>query len=52
MQIEAVLNAGAVIGESATWASADRALCWFDVKRIALTAGALRRCLSDLLRMI
>jgi sugar lactone lactonase YvrE len=36
MQIEVVLNAGAAIGESPTWASAERALYWIDVKRPAL----------------
>ncbi|MFZ0501775.1 MAG: SMP-30/gluconolactonase/LRE family protein [Steroidobacteraceae bacterium] len=36
MQIEVVLDAGAAIGESPTWASAERALYWIDVKRPAL----------------
>ncbi|MGH8200418.1 MAG: SMP-30/gluconolactonase/LRE family protein [Steroidobacteraceae bacterium] len=36
MQIEVVSNAGAAIGESPTWASAERALYWIDVKKPAL----------------
>ncbi|MGH8316688.1 MAG: SMP-30/gluconolactonase/LRE family protein [Steroidobacteraceae bacterium] len=36
MQIETVLNVGAAIGESPTWASAERALYWIDVKKPAL----------------
>jgi sugar lactone lactonase YvrE len=36
MEIEVVLNAGATIGESPTWAPAERALYWIDVKRPAL----------------
>jgi sugar lactone lactonase YvrE len=36
MQIEVVLNAGAVIGESPTWASAERVLYWIDIKKPAL----------------
>jgi sugar lactone lactonase YvrE len=36
MEIEVVLAAGATIGESPTWASAERALYWIDVKKPAL----------------
>ena len=36
MEIEVVLNAGATIGESPTWASAEGALYWIDVKKPAL----------------
>ncbi len=36
MQIEVVLNASATIGEAPTWASAERALYWIDVKKPAL----------------
>jgi sugar lactone lactonase YvrE len=36
MEIEVVLDAGATIGESPTWASAERALYWIDVKAPAL----------------
>jgi sugar lactone lactonase YvrE len=36
MQIEVVLNAGATIGESPTWASAEGVLYWIDVKKPAL----------------
>ena len=47
MEIEVVLDAGATIGESPTWASAESALYWIDVKKPALyrydpvTAGQL-----------
>jgi sugar lactone lactonase YvrE len=36
MEIEVVLDAGATIGESPTWASAEQALYWIDVKKPAL----------------
>jgi sugar lactone lactonase YvrE len=36
MQIEVVLDAGAIIGEAPTWAPAERALYWVDVKKPAL----------------
>ena len=36
MQIEVVLEAGATIGESPTWAAAENALYWIDVKKPAL----------------
>lgn len=36
MQIEVVLNAGATIGESPTWAPAEGMLYWIDVKKPAL----------------
>ncbi len=36
MDIEVVLDAGAIIGESPTWSSVDGALYWIDVKRPAL----------------
>jgi sugar lactone lactonase YvrE len=36
MEIEVVLAAGATIGESPTWAPAERALYWIDVKKPAL----------------
>ncbi len=36
MEIEVVLEAGATIGESPTWASAEKALYWIDVKKPAL----------------
>jgi sugar lactone lactonase YvrE len=36
MEIEVVLDAGAAIGESPTWASAECALYWIDVKKPAL----------------
>ncbi|HEX4050124.1 MAG TPA: SMP-30/gluconolactonase/LRE family protein [Steroidobacteraceae bacterium] len=36
MEIEVVLDAGAIIGESPTWASGENALYWIDVKRPAL----------------
>ncbi|HEX5419841.1 MAG TPA: SMP-30/gluconolactonase/LRE family protein [Gammaproteobacteria bacterium] len=36
MEIEVVLAAAATIGESPTWASAERALYWIDVKKPAL----------------
>jgi sugar lactone lactonase YvrE len=36
MKIEVVLDAGATIGESPTWASAENALYWIDVKKPAL----------------
>lgn len=36
MEIEVVLGAGATIGESPTWASAEGALYWIDVKKPAL----------------
>jgi sugar lactone lactonase YvrE len=36
MEIEVVVDAGATIGESPTWASAERALYWVDVKKPAL----------------
>jgi len=36
MEIEVVLAADATIGESPTWASAERALYWIDVKKPAL----------------
>ncbi|CAN7603457.1 SMP-30/gluconolactonase/LRE family protein [Caballeronia sp. LjRoot29] len=36
MEIEVVLNAGAAIGESPTWAPAEKALYWIDVKEPAL----------------
>jgi sugar lactone lactonase YvrE len=36
MDIEVVLDAGATIGESPTWASAELALYWIDVKKPAL----------------
>ncbi|MGH7107662.1 MAG: SMP-30/gluconolactonase/LRE family protein [Acetobacteraceae bacterium] len=36
MDIEVVVNAGAAIGESPTWAAAEKMLYWIDVKRPAL----------------
>jgi sugar lactone lactonase YvrE len=36
MKIEVVLDMGATIGESPTWASAENALYWIDVKKPAL----------------
>ena len=36
MRIEVVLTADAIIGESPTWAPAERALYWIDVKKPAL----------------
>ncbi len=36
MEVEVVLDAGAIIGESPTWASAEQALYWIDVKKPAL----------------
>jgi sugar lactone lactonase YvrE len=36
LRIEVVLNAGATIGESPTWASAEGMLYWIDVKKPAL----------------
>ena len=36
MDIEVVLDAGATIGESPTWVSAEKALYWIDVKKPAL----------------
>ena len=36
MDIEVVLDAGATIGESPTWAAAENALYWIDVKKPAL----------------
>jgi sugar lactone lactonase YvrE len=36
MDIEVVLDAGAIIGESPTWAPVERALYWIDVKKAAL----------------
>ena len=36
MEVEVVLDAGAIIGESPTWAAAEQALYWIDVKRPAL----------------
>jgi hypothetical protein len=36
MEIEAALDAGATIGESPTWAPAENALYWIDVKKPAL----------------
>lgn len=36
MEIEVVLEAGAIIGESPTWAAAEQALYWIDVKKPAL----------------
>src|SRR5512146_1283313 len=36
MEIEVVLAAGATIGESPTWAPAEKALYWIDVKKPAL----------------
>jgi sugar lactone lactonase YvrE len=36
MDIEVVLDAGATIGESPSWAAAERALYWIDVKKPAL----------------
>ncbi|MGH6678875.1 MAG: SMP-30/gluconolactonase/LRE family protein [Bradyrhizobium sp.] len=36
MEIEVVLEAGATIGESPTWAPAEQALYWIDVKKPAL----------------
>ena len=36
MDIEVVLNAHAIIGESPTWSPAERALYWIDVKEPAL----------------
>lgn len=36
MGIEVALNAGATIGEAPTWAPAENALYWIDVKRPAL----------------
>jgi sugar lactone lactonase YvrE len=36
MDIEVVLDIGAIIGESPTWASAEKALYWIDVKQPAL----------------
>jgi len=36
MQIDVVLEASATIGESPTWASAEKALYWIDIKKPAL----------------
>ncbi|HEY5048468.1 MAG TPA: SMP-30/gluconolactonase/LRE family protein [Rhizomicrobium sp.] len=36
IEIEVVLDAGAIIGESPTWSAAERALYWIDVKKPAL----------------
>src|SRR6185312_5734246 len=36
MEIEVVVDAGATIGESPTWASSENALYWIDVKKPAL----------------
>jgi len=36
MEIEVVLNAGATIGESPTWAASENALYWIDIKKPAL----------------
>jgi sugar lactone lactonase YvrE len=36
MEIEVVLNTGATIGESPTWAAAENALYWIDIKKPAL----------------
>jgi hypothetical protein len=36
MEVEVVLDAGATIGESPTWATAEGALYWIDVKKPAL----------------
>jgi len=36
MEIETVLNAGATIGESPTWAALENALYWIDIKKPAL----------------
>jgi sugar lactone lactonase YvrE len=36
MEIEVVLDAGAIIGESPTWSSEENALYWIDVKKPAL----------------
>lgn len=36
MEIDLVLDAGATIGESATWVAAEQALYWIDVKKPAL----------------
>ncbi|MGH7191708.1 MAG: SMP-30/gluconolactonase/LRE family protein, partial [Acetobacteraceae bacterium] len=36
MDIEVVVDAGAAIGESPTWAAAEKMLYWIDVKRPAL----------------
>jgi sugar lactone lactonase YvrE len=36
MEVEVILDAGAIIGESPTWAAAEQALYWIDVKRPAL----------------
>jgi len=36
MEIEIVLNAGATIGESPTWAALENALYWIDIKKPAL----------------
>ncbi len=36
MEIEVVVNAGATIGESPTWAPTEKALYWIDVKKPAL----------------
>ena len=36
MEIEVVLDAGAIIGESPTWSAAEGALYWIDVKKPAL----------------
>lgn len=36
MEIETVLDAGATIGESPTWAALENALYWIDIKRPAL----------------
>jgi len=36
MQIDVIVDAGAIIGESPTWVAAQRALYWIDVKRPAL----------------
>jgi len=48
MDIEVVLEAGAAIGESPTWASEEKALYWIDVKEPALhrfdPASGDRRC--------
>lgn len=50
MEVEVVLAAGATIGESPTWAAAEKALYWIDVKKPALyrydpTTGS-QRCWS------
>ena len=36
MNIEVVLDAGAIIGESPTWVDPEKALYWIDVKKPAL----------------